>query len=118
MCNLWDRLEGSKSCCYRAGDPSPPAPDRSPPPPLSLAGLAAAAEFSPDSIPDWVFMGKQRPTAQEDLDYNYRDVALMNSVGKVGMDNCRAAWVWMRAASQQHAASQHQAALQCRAWRC
>jgi hypothetical protein len=52
------------------------------PPPVCAAALAAGAEFSPDSIPDWVFLGKQRPTAQEDLDFNYQDVAIMNSVGK------------------------------------
>lgn len=46
------------------------------------AALAAGAEFSPGSIPDWVFLGKQRPTAQEDLDFNYQDVAIMNSVAK------------------------------------
>ncbi len=31
-------------------------------------------------------MGKQRPTAQEDLDFNYQDVAVMNGVGQVGAD--------------------------------
>ena len=48
------------------------------------AGAAAAAEFSPDEVPEWVYMGKQRPVAQEDLDNNYRDVEAMNAVGKVG----------------------------------
>ncbi|KAI7838311.1 hypothetical protein COHA_007880 [Chlorella ohadii] len=49
---------------------------------VGFAALVAAAEFSPNSIPDWVYMGKQRPTAQEDLDFNYQDVAVMNGVGK------------------------------------
>lgn len=66
--------------------PNPPIPVRRPslhcPP---AAALVAAAEFSPNSIPDWVYMGKQRPTAQEDLDFNYQDVAVMNGVGKVGV---------------------------------
>lgn len=57
-----------------------------------------------------MFLGKQRPTAQEDLDFNYQDVAIMNSVAKVGAgcwSERNTVWFWGAAAAVAAAGQRH-----------